>query len=184
MLTFPFFWNVFLTGWAMCTLIERSHAIHIIHNIVHIVIQITFPCFSKSHSDRHLYRDQWRADLYRAMNIKGWTWVSDSYCENKPWGKSRCVTSNNMFHVNNVSKRDWLLSLWELVYHLLYLANGLVGMHARNAQKHMRRAQCPIPTGHQDCFFPSAQTKACDMFIKQQGSHYRTQQPPCHNAHT
>lgn len=33
-------------------------------------------------------------------------------------------------------------------------------------------------------FFISTQTKACDMFIKQWGSHYCTQEPFCHYANT
>lgn len=36
----------------------------------------------------------------------------------------------------------------------------------------------------QDSLRPSAQTKACDMFIKQWGSHYCTQEPSCHYANT
>lgn len=71
----------------------------------------------------------------------------------------------------------------------LLLANGLVGRHARKGKYCVNtNTTCTMsiayPVVIKHCLLPSAQTKACDMFINQQGSHYCTQQPPCHNAHT
>lgn len=65
----------------------------------------------------------------------------------------------------------------------LFRGHGPAGMPCTKTHA-TRTMSAGYPLAIKHCLFTSAQTKACDMFIKQQGSHYCTQQPPCHNAHT
>lgn len=69
--------------------------------------------------------------------------------------------------------------LYEIVTKEWRLTKGIV--YKTHATRTMS-SRYPVVIKH--CLFPSAQAEACDMFIKQQGSHYCTQQPRCHNAHT
>lgn len=69
---------------------------------------------------------------------------------------------------------------WNNTVHIYYVRNSLSAKSGRAEKAH---ATCIMSAGYsvaiKSCLFSSAQEKnkkACDMFIKQQGSHYCTQQ--------